>query len=222
MHCNVCQRLSSTRLPLNCPTCARDLLYQSRLLLAHTLLEQEAASSQTEQKLKESGIYDSDGLARTPSTGHENQGSLLLESIVAQNNASEERAREMLEYAKGLRAEVSKIRDEVTSRRASNVKRRSELTAARQKLAQQEALEVAPIVKGIGRLQNRWEILRTKTAQSRLLLCREAASLYGLQKRSRRQSKSKAAPYVIGGLPIYHLRDLNGRITLYPRRPLAS
>ncbi|KAL8920925.1 MAG: hypothetical protein Q9208_005951 [Pyrenodesmia sp. 3 TL-2023] len=152
MHCNMCQRLSSTRLPLNCPACARDVLYQSRLLLAHTLLEQETASIQTEQTLKESGIYDSDALSRTTSIGHNNQGSLLLESILAQNDASEERAREMLDYAKGLHAEVSKIRDEVTSRRASNGKRRSELTAARQKLAQQEALEVAPIVKGIGAL----------------------------------------------------------------------
>ncbi|KAL8757288.1 MAG: hypothetical protein Q9184_004253 [Pyrenodesmia sp. 2 TL-2023] len=150
MHCNVCQRFSSTRLPLICPACARDVLYQSRVLLAYTLLEQEAASSQTEQKLKECRIYDSDQLARTPSIGHTNQNSLLLESVLAQSNASEERAREMLDYSNRFRAEVSKIRDEVTSRRASNLRRRSELTAARQKLAHQEALEVAPIVKGMG------------------------------------------------------------------------
>ncbi len=212
MHCNVCQRPSSIRLQLNCPACARDVLYHSRILLAHILHEQEAASSQAEQKLKESRIYDSDGLVKTPSVGHNNRDSLLLHSICAQSSALEERAREMVGHAKALHSNIFRIRDEIASRRASNLKRRSDLTAARQKLVQQEALKIAPLVKGVGRLRNRWEILHAKTAQSRLLLCREAASLYGLQKR---QSTSNTPLYVVGGLPIYHLRDLNGRSTLY-------
>lgn len=222
MHCNVCQRPSSNRLQLNCPGCARDVLYQSRILLTHVLQEQEAASSQAGQKLKESRIYDSDGPVRTPSVGHSNRDSLLLHSICAQSSTLEERAREMVGHTQALHSKNFQIRDEITSRTASNLKRRSDLTAAKQKLAQQEALEIAPLVKGIGRLRTRWEILHAKTAQSRLLLCREAASLYGLQRRSKRQSRSKTALYVIGGLPIYHLRDLNGRSTLYLMRLLAS
>ncbi|KAL8909421.1 MAG: hypothetical protein Q9207_000256 [Kuettlingeria erythrocarpa] len=210
MHCNVCQRPSSIRLQLNCPACARDVLYQSRFLLAHILHEQEAASSQAEQKLKESRIYDSDDLVRTPSVGHNNRDSLLLHSICAQSSALEERTREMVGHAKALHSNIFRIRDQITSRRASNLKRRSDLTAAKQKVAQQEALKIAPLVKGIGRLRNRWDILHAKTAQSRLLLCTEAASLYGLQKRSKRKSRSNNPLYVVGGLPIYDLRDLNG------------
>lgn len=214
MHCNICQRPSSTHLPFNCARCARDALYQTRLLLAHALLEHEAASSRIEHNLKALRIQSSDGAAKVLSTGQgQKHDSLLLESVHAQKTALGERTQIVLDHTNDLRIEIAKIREEVAGRRALNANRRSDLAAARQKLARREVLEVAPIVKSLGRIRTRWDTIQTKTAESRLLLFKEAASLYRLQKRRKHPAKSKIDGFVMGGLPIYHLRDLNSKIS---------
>ncbi|KAL8960973.1 MAG: hypothetical protein Q9193_002407, partial [Seirophora villosa] len=209
MQCNICQRPSGTRLPLNCTTCARDALYQTRLRLAHTLLEHEVASGQIEDVLKQSRPLSSKDSLSTLSTGDSSHASVLLKSTVAERNALEERTLSVHDHIKNLRTHITKTRKEIASYRASNAKRKSSLDAARQELARREAVEVPPIVDVISRTQTRWDALHAKTAESRLLLCREAASLYGLRRRSKSSTRPKKDGYLIGWLPIYHLRDFD-------------
>lgn len=211
MQCNICQRPWSTRLPFSCACCARETLYQTRLNLAHTLLEHEAARSQIEQDLKECCLSVPKESVSTPSTRYNHHVSLLLDNVNAQRCASQERTQLVLDHARNLGIEAGNIRDEVASRRASTTERRKQLAAATERLARQEALNITPVLKSIGRTRDLWKALRTKTAESRLLLCREAASLYDLKKQAKAHARSKSNGYVIGGLPIYHLRELNGK-----------
>lgn len=212
MHCNICQRPCNARLPFNCASCARDILYQTRARLAHALLEQEAASSQVERNLNDSQNTSLKQPAPSSSIGEAPYASLVLESTNIQKAALKERIQLICDFSEDIRADISKTRGELGRRRASNARRKAELAATRQELARREAADVDPIVKTVGRIQSRWDILHTRTAESRLLLCKEAANLYGLRKQKKRGAKTKTGTYVVGGLPIFHLRDLNSKL----------
>ncbi|KAI4171496.1 MAG: hypothetical protein LQ343_004234 [Gyalolechia ehrenbergii] len=209
MHCNICQRPCSTRLPFNCASCAQEALYHTRVRLAHALLEQEAVSSQAEHKLKRSQATSLKQSTTTPSTGDDYYASLTLQSADVQRNSLKERIQLLDDCSRELRADTGKIKDEIKNRTASNAKRKAELAAARQELTRREAADFGPTIKQLGRIRNRWDVLHTRTAESRLLLCEEAAGLYGLRKQRRRGARSKVDTYALGGLPIFHLRDLN-------------
>ncbi|KAL9018920.1 MAG: hypothetical protein Q9185_003754 [Variospora sp. 1 TL-2023] len=210
MHCNICQRPSGVRLPLNCTSCARDTLYQTRLGIAHALLEHEVASGQIEEELDSFQHLSSKHSVNTPSAGENPpHASPLFISTVAERHALDERTLFVHEQIKNLRTQTNKTRDQLATHRASIAKRKSDLDAARRELTRREAVEIGPIITGIGRTRARWDALHAKTAESRLLLCREAASLYGLRRRSPSLARSKKDGYVIGWLPIYHLRDFD-------------
>ncbi|KAL8652863.1 MAG: hypothetical protein Q9210_002444 [Variospora velana] len=209
MHCNICQRPSGTRLPFNCTSCARDALYQTRLRLAHALLEHEVASGQIEEELNSFQHLTSKDSVSTSSTGENLHAPVLFKSTVAERHALDERTLFVHDQIKNLRTQTNKTRDELASHRASIAKRKSDLDAARREFTRREAVEIGPIITGIGRTRARWDALHAKTAESRLLLCREAASLYGLRRRSPSLARSKKDGYIIGWLPIYHLRDFD-------------
>ncbi|KAL8684812.1 MAG: hypothetical protein Q9224_006119, partial [Gallowayella concinna] len=196
-------------LPFNCTTCARDTLYHTRLSLAYTLLEHEAAGSQVEQAF---GGFTSTPSTKSTSASSTVQGHsavLTLESINVHREALRQQTQLTLRVSEQLRGEATQIRDETGKRKARNLERRSELAAARKELARREADDVGSLEKTITKVHGRWCILHTRTAESRLVLCKEAASLYGLRKLGKHGGKSKMGGYVIGGLPIYNVMDLN-------------
>ncbi|KAL8940249.1 MAG: hypothetical protein Q9216_002903 [Gyalolechia sp. 2 TL-2023] len=209
MHCNICQRPCSTRLPFNCASCAQEALYHTRVHLAHGLLEQEAASSQAEHNLKRSQATSLKQPTATPSTGGDYYACLAFQSADVQRTTLKERIRLVDDSSRDLRADIGQVKDEIRNWKTSNARRKAELAAARQELKRHEAGDLGSMVKQTGRIQNRWDVLHTRTAESRLLLCKEAASLYGLRKQRRRGAKSKVDAFAVGGLPIFHLRDLN-------------
>ncbi|KAL8839165.1 MAG: hypothetical protein Q9176_004668 [Flavoplaca citrina] len=209
MHCNICQRPQTTALPLNCAACARNVLYQSRVSLAHTLLEQEAAVGQSEQYLKDSQIQST----KLP-ISHAAKSQLLptflnLQSVNIQQEAIRHQTQLILSRAKQLRLEVEDLGHEINRKRAGNLERRNEIHAARKELARRRTVEVGRFEKSIAGVQGRWDAIHARIAESRLLLCREAASLYGLKIHSHRGAASASYTCQIGGLPIYNLKDLN-------------
>ncbi|KAL9028093.1 MAG: hypothetical protein Q9196_003489 [Gyalolechia fulgens] len=208
MHCNICQRPCTTRLPFDCASCAQEALYHTRVCIAHALLEHETVSNQAEHCLQRSQTT-SVKLSGSPSTDGDHYACLALQSASVQRNTLKERIRLVDESSRDLRAAASKIKDEIRNRKAANARRNAELAAAVQELARREAGDLGPMMKQVGRIQNRWNTLHTRTAESRLLLCKEAASLYGLRKQRRHGAKSKVDTYAVGRLPIFHLRDLN-------------
>ncbi|KAL9579784.1 MAG: hypothetical protein Q9212_004895 [Teloschistes hypoglaucus] len=203
MHCDICERSYSSKLPFNCTLCARHDLHQTRFQYAHTLLEQDAARSQIEHLLKASHNTD---LRQSASRDH--SPLLTLESYSTQKQALKDRTTLIFHHSAHVRADNDKLSAEVASRRSSNLRRRAEIEKARQELARHTVTDIEQVQKTVSHLQQRWDLLHTRTAESRSLLCREAALLYGLQKQPT-ATTTQTVVYTIGGLPIFNLKDLN-------------
>ncbi|KAL8688057.1 MAG: hypothetical protein Q9218_005935 [Villophora microphyllina] len=208
MHCDICQRPCGSKLPFNCALCARDNLYEARIRHAHTLLEHGVAHSQIDQLLKASCRRDLKESATHVSPSGNSSPLLTLESINSQQIALQERTTLILDHSNRVRADVDRLNEEVASRRSFNERRREEIVRTRQELARHRAIDVEQLQKTASRIQQRWDVLHLRTAESRLLLSKEAAILSGLQNQ-RAAKVHKTAGYAIGGLPIFNLKDLN-------------
>ncbi|KAI4202461.1 MAG: hypothetical protein LQ350_002544 [Teloschistes chrysophthalmus] len=224
MHCDICERSCSNKLPFNCTWCARHDLHQTRIQYAHTLLEQDAARSQIEHLLKASRNI---GLRQSASEDY--SPLLTLESFNTRQQALKERTTLILDHSDHVRADINKLGAEAASLRSSNLRRRAEIEKARQELTRHNVTDLEQVRKTASHVQQRWDLLHTRTAESRSLLCREAAILYGLQKQPT-ATATKTVVYTIGSLPIFNLKDLNreiafttlsasGRLTLQGANP---
>lgn len=118
-----------------------------------------------------------------------------------------------MSHVDALRKEIERTRSDIAKRKAGNVKRWSDLKSAAL-AAQREAEALESVKKGVERMERRWDMLHTRTMESRVFLCREAAQLYGLQQRIRKKAGSVRDIYMIGGVPIPDLRDLNSKYLL--------
>ena len=127
---------------------------------------------------------------------------------------SDKRTQEFVSHVEALREETQDIKSGIAARKARLLRRRSEFTSAKQELSQSQASAVEPVNKSIKRTEHRWDVMHNKTAESRLFLCREVALLYGLQQRKRKKGGIGRDVYLIGGVPIADLRDLNSMYVL--------
>ena len=133
----------------------------------------------------------------------------IVHRAASEQLISENKTQTVLDHIEALREETQKIKSEIAARRLRLLKRRSEFTSAKQELSQSQASAVEPVDKSIKRTEHRWDVMHNKTAESRLFLCREVALLYGLQLRKRKKGGLGRDIYLIGGVPIADLRDLN-------------
>ena len=210
MQCDVCQRSANNRLPFNCTLCARGALYQPRVQLAQTLLQTEALGKEVEQSV--TGVPHPNKTIKTGSTkAPELNPTWAVQRAAAEQRASEDKSQHIYDHVQSLREEIQKTKADITARRKILQRRRSDLASAQQELSQSRHHSVEDIEKGMRRTEHRWDILHNKTAESRIFLCREAALLYGLQQRKRKKGSLGRDVYVIGGVPIADLRDLNSK-----------
>lgn len=210
MQCDVCQRSANNRLPFNCTLCARSALYQPRVQLAQTLLQTEALGKEVEQNV--TGVPQANKAIKTGSTkAPELNPTWTVQRAAAEQRASEDKSQHIHDHVQSLREEIQKTKAEITARRKILQRRRSDLASAQQELSQSRHHSVEDIEKGMRRTEHRWDLLHNKTAESRIFLCREAALLYGLQQRKRKKGSLGRDVYVIGGVPIADLRDLNSK-----------
>ena len=133
---------------------------------------------------------------------------------VSEQVVSENKTQSVLSHVEALREETQQIKSDIAARKARLLRRRSEFNSAKQELSQSQASAVEPVDKSIKRTEHRWEVMHHKTAESRLFLCREVALLYGLQQRKRKKGGLGRDIYLIGGVPIADLRDLNSMYAL--------
>ena len=134
---------------------------------------------------------------------------LAIDRLKSEQLKSTERNQAILAHIEALRAETKQIKADIAKRKISLNVRRSTLEAAKKDLLQKQATAIKPINKSITRIEHRWEALHTTSAESRVFLCREAASLYGLHQRRRKKGTTGRDTYMIGGVPIVDLRDIN-------------
>lgn len=208
MQCDICLRPPSSRLPFNCTACARNALHDPRIQLVQTLLDSEAIGKDVEGHLVAKPATSKKKLApKSPDVSP----TWTLGQTVGEQVASTERTQDTLSHVEALRKETDNMRNEVAKRKSKLLRRRSDLKSATDALSQREAVAIDPVEQGVRRMEHRWDAMHTKTAESRVFLCREAAQLYGLQQRKRKRGGPGRDVYLIGGIPIADLRDLNSR-----------
>lgn len=210
MQCDVCQRSPSNRLPFNCTLCARSALYQPRIQLAQTLLQTEALGKEVEQNV--TGVSQTNKATKNATTKAPGSNpTWTVQRAAAEQRASEEKSRHIYDHVQTLREEIQKTKADIAARRKALQRRRSDLASAKQELSRCRPHPVEDVEKGMRRTEQRWDTLHHKTAESRVFLCREAAVLYGLQQRKRKKGGLGRDVYIIGGVPIADLRDLNSK-----------
>ena len=215
MQCEICQRPPSSRRPFNCTLCAREILYQSRIQLAQTLLNAENLGKEVERNVNGSAKSK-----KAPSSASSRATDVSpvwrIQSAAAEEVDAKDKTQDVLSHVQILREEIKAAKDETTQRKARMQRRRTEFTSAKKQLAQSQTKPVEEVEKGVRRTEHRWDILHTKTAEARLFLCREAALLCNLQQRKHKKGGLCRDIYLIGGVPITDLRDLNST-TYYSR-----
>lgn len=214
MQCDICLRSSSSRLPFHCASCARNVIYEQRILLTQTLLDSEAAGKAVESSI---AVGPTTSQSKASTKALESSSAWALKQAITQESASVRRTEGIMSHVDALRKETERTRSDIAKRKASNLKRRSDLKSATL-TAQREAEALESVKRGVERMERRWDMLHTRTMESRVFLCREAAQLYGLQQRIRKKAGSVRDIYMIGGVPIPDLRDLNSKYLLSTMR----
>lgn len=179
--------------------------------MAEALLENEVAGREIERSIgvpepktsQSSSIYRNRPLEPNPVW--------MLEQICAEQATLKERTQDILSHIDALKQETKSVRAEIAQKKLNLLHRRSDLKSAVNELSQRKAVAIEPMERGINRVQLRWDAMHLKTMESRVFLCREAAQLYGLQQRKRKKGGLGRDVYLIGGMPIADLRDLNSR-----------
>jgi hypothetical protein len=109
-----------------------------------------------------------------------------------------------------LKSEIKEKRSDISRRRMMLAQRRSDAESANYQLTERQTATLTSVQNGIKRTEHLWHALHNKTAESRVFLCREAASVYGLRQKLRKKNGEVRASYVIGGVTIVDLREMNG------------
>ena len=205
MQCDVCHRTASSKLPFNCTTCARDILYQPRLKHAQLLLEKESIEKQVERSIKGSAKSSS-------SSAPEKQGispAWIVRRASAEKTTCEEQTETIHSHIQVLRQETQAMKADIAARRRTLQQKRLELVSAQQELSNFQNTAPEPLTARINKINYRWGKMHAKIAEGRLFLCREVADLYNLQHHRRKKGVKGRDIYTIGGVPITDLRDLN-------------
>ncbi|MCJ1232618.1 hypothetical protein MMC14_000571 [Varicellaria rhodocarpa] len=215
MECAICHRPANTRLPFNCITCARNVVYESRLLHAQVLLQKEDLGKDIERAV---AAVPSTNTGRSPQKGSKsNSGSLpngiLLERLDDERLTATERTRECFNQIQTLHEEIKCFKVDIAKRRKSLAERKAALESAKKNLARRQATDLEPIQTSIDTIESRWQALHTMAVEARVFLCKEVANLYGLQHRKQRKDEVGRDSYIIGGNPIIDLRDINSMYT---------
>lgn len=216
MSCYICTAAHS-RLSFHCTTCARNRLYPLRLDYCQVLLENDTLSREIETAV--SAVYDdSGGSSRATKLGLEDASHgcsphWVLQNISNQRAASLHRREVIRERTLALKEKVHAKKTDITKRKETLARRRSDAASAQYQLDEREAAILTGIQNTARRTEHLWHSLHSRTAEARIFLCREAANIHGLGQRVSKKHDSRPT-YILGGIPVVDLRDMNGTLHL--------
>lgn len=202
MSCHICTSVHS-RLPVLCPTCARNRLYQLRLEHTQILLEKQSLAKKIE-------IAITDGETGSSATDRDSSCRWALQTVSSQQAGSTARGDAVAQQKNTLKEEIRAKRADILERKARLARRRSDAESAQYQLGEREAAILTGLQNTTKRTEHLWHTLHSKTAEARIFLCREAALLYGLRQKATRKGDASQT-YVLGGLAVVDLRDMNGK-----------
>lgn len=211
MSCHVCSRAPNSRLPFCCATCARSHLYQLRIEHARVLLEQESIGKQIENAAH-GKAQDGFGESDKEAVGSNTEGWAIQTSANSQTESST-RTKALRSHIETLTAEIKDKKLDISQRRLTLTRRKSDADSAKYQLMEREAAVMTAIQNSTKRTDHLWNTLHNKTAEARIFLCREAANIYGLRQKNRRVNGDLKETYVLGGMSIIDLRDMNGKLS---------
>ena len=209
MQCEICKRSPSSRLQFLCTLCAREALHEPRIQHALILLQQETLGHEVEGNIAQQKEIPRKNLSKAGNRAQEPNPRWALEHATVERVASDGKTRDVLNHVEALRAQIKDMRAEISRRRSILDERRSSLESATKTISQRHTTAIEPVEKGLKRTEHRWDALHAATVEARMFLCREAAQLYGLQQRKRKRGGPGKDVYVIGGVPIADLKELN-------------
>ena len=220
--CQACLRTPENKLPFFCCTCARNVLYEPRLRHVQILLGKEVLGKEIEQAIFSRSEGEDGGQRKlraqrsTLDNTHGLGDRLVLEQTRSQISRSKTRTSTMVEESKVLHSHIEQMRADVARRKEGVAGRSSSLKAASGLVQQEDDRSMRPMQKNISNTQVSWDRLHNRTAEARVFLCREAAALYGLQRRRKKKGAPGRDLFLIGGVSIVDLRDLNSMYQLSP------
>lgn len=213
MSCEICTRSQASA--LLCPTCARICLYQLRIDKARVLLDREHLGQQLQTAVdsKRNSFNDSCWLEKHD-VGMINSSPRLwaLHRVGNEHAQSSARIELIANQLQALRSRIEDQRKEISWRKQILSRRRSDSESAVYHLSEREAGVLSGIRNTIKRTDHLWHSSHIKTAEARIFLCREVASLYGLQQKVKRRENSVKETYTIGGVNIPDLKEMNGKL----------
>ncbi|KAL4940499.1 hypothetical protein BDV06DRAFT_224009 [Aspergillus oleicola] len=206
MSCDICTRAQSSA--LLCSTCARSRLYQLRLNHADVLLEREYLGQQIETAVNEVGKQGQ--IRETNNVESNGTTKWACQCVSNEQVKSSARVKVLAGQIESLRSQIKDKQYDIAQRRIALARRRSDSESAVYQLSERETGILSGIRNNIKRTDHLWHSNHTKTAEARIFLCREAASLYGLRQKVRKRDDGLRETYTIGGVSILDLRELNG------------
>ncbi|KAJ5441324.1 hypothetical protein N7491_003730 [Penicillium cf. griseofulvum] len=209
MSCSICSRAPHSHLSFHCPTCARNQLYQLRIDSTQVLLEKEALGKQIETALLGSVSPHGQDLVDTDKACSPRW---VLQTISTRHAVSLAKRELVSHQIAALKSEIKTKKAEIAKQKEALARRRSDAESANFQLEEREAGILAGVQNTSKRVEHVWHSLHSKTAESRIYLCREVANLYGLRKTTKKGQGRET--YVLGSGYIVDLRDMNGK---FPR-----
>jgi hypothetical protein len=209
LQCCVCSRSPDNRLAFYCQTCARTGLYDLRVRHALALVEREAVARKVENFTSRRDPQPK--RPEIPSQDAKDQRWTFEAAQVDINLATEKISAAKLS-SKKLRSEVTSKRNRVAELHRQLDQKRSELGAAKHGILPRREATLYEVEQNIQKNRHRLNVSHNTTVRARIVLCREAASLYGLKHKQRRVNNEIKEEYHIAGLPIIDIRELNGML----------
>jgi hypothetical protein len=192
MACDICQRgHDAKRLPFLCAVDARNQAYEGRIKHLQVLVENDSLRSRIHELLADPVPTSSEA----------------LEILRSQQMMAEDRTAQIVQAADKLRNEIKAARDEIKSKKEALSRRKSDLAAVSDGLKERRARQQQEVERSTQMLKFRWSQSAKDMVDTRIFLCDEAASVYGLKRLVKRGNKNPE--YQIGGLPVVDLVSMN-------------
>ncbi|EKV04114.1 hypothetical protein PDIG_82210 [Penicillium digitatum PHI26] len=214
MSCSICSRAPHSRLSFYCPTCARNQLYQLRIDSTQVLLEKEALGKQIEVAVTCGSPWDRPSSHRQElvDTSKACSSRWVLQTIDTRHAVSLTKRELVTHQLEVLKLEVEAKKARIIKQKEALARRQSDAESAKFQLEERETGILAGVQNSSKRVEHVWHSLHSKTAESRIYLCREVANLYGLRKATKKGQRRET--YVLGCGFIVDLRDMNGKSPL--------
>lgn len=175
------------------------------------LLEKEALGKRIETAVVHNSGHQPPSHQQSSDTDSDLSPRWALRTISSQHAESLARRESLTHQLETLRSEVQAQKAGIAQRKELLARRRSDAQSAKHQLGEREAGSLASVKNTSKRVEHVWHNLHSKTAESRIYLCRELADLYGLRKITKKGQDRET--YVLGGGYIVDLREMNGEKT---------